>query len=77
LSKGAKMFKIVELIQAGEDETSHRILPLQFPTRAAAIEHIEMLQAQFLHRGWDKTAEQWWARNDASLQLYRWVILEE
>jgi hypothetical protein len=41
------MFQIVELIQAGEDETSRRILPLQFPTRAAAIEHVELLQLQF------------------------------
>jgi hypothetical protein len=71
------MFKIVEHIQAGEDESSRRLLPLQFPTRAAAIEHIELLQLQFIHRGRDKTPEQWWARNEDSLQLYRWVILEE
>ena len=71
------MFQIVELIQAGEGETSRRILPLQFPTRAAAIEHVELLQLQFIHRGWDKTPEQWWARNEDSLRLYRWSLLEE
>ena len=71
------MFKIVELIQAGEDETRRRILPLQFPSRAAAIEHVELLQAQFIYQGWDKAPEQWWARSNDSLQLYGWSILGE
>jgi hypothetical protein len=70
------MFQIVENIWAGEAESSRRVLPLQFPTRAAAIEHIEMLQAQFAHRGRNEEQDHWWARNDEAIELYRWWIEE-
>jgi hypothetical protein len=68
------MFQIVENIHSGEAESSRRVLPLQFPTRTAAIEHIEMLQAQFAHRGRNKEQDYWWARNDGGIELYRWWI---
>jgi hypothetical protein len=68
------MFRIVENIQSGESESSRHVLPLQFPTRAAAVEHIEMLQAQFIYRGRNEEQDHWWARN--ALEFYRWWIDE-
>ena len=68
------MFRIVENIQSEESESSRHVLPLQFPTRAAAVEHIEMLQAQFLHRGRNEEQDHWWARNDNALEFYRWWV---
>ena len=53
------MFRIVENIQSGESESSRHVLPLQFPTRAGAIEHIEMLQAQFIRRGRNEEQDHW------------------
>jgi hypothetical protein len=70
------MFQIIENILSGESESSRHVLPLQFPTRAAAIEHIEMLQAQFVHRGRNEEQDHWWARNDGSLEFYRWWVEE-
>ena len=70
------MFHIVENIQAGEAESSRRLLPLQFPTREGAIEHIEMLQAQFVHRGKNEEQDHWWAWNDGAIEVYRWWIEE-
>src|SRR5436190_21176324 len=68
------MFRIVENIQSGESESSRHVLPLQFPTRAGAVEHIEMLQAQFIRRGRNEEQDHWWARNDGGLKLYRWWV---
>ena len=70
------MFKIVENIRAGEAEASRRELPLAFTTRAAAIEHIEILQAQFVHRGRNDEQDFWWARNDGEIEVYRWWVEE-
>ena len=70
------MFQIMENILYGESESSRRMLPLQFPTRTAATEHIEMLQAQFAHRGRNEEQDHWWARNDGALEFYRWWIEE-
>jgi hypothetical protein len=45
------MVQIVENVHPGEAESTRRVLPLDFPSRSAAVEHIEMLQAQFAHTG--------------------------
>src|SRR4051794_789035 len=66
------MFRIVENIQSGESESSRHVLPLQFPTRAGAVEHIEMLQAHLSVEAGTKNKIIGGARNDGALELYRW-----
>jgi hypothetical protein len=68
------MVQIVENVHAGEAESTRRVLPLDFPNRAAAVEHIEILQAQFAHRGWNGEQDYWWARDDGAIEVYRWWI---
>jgi hypothetical protein len=70
------MFEIVEKIETGEAESSRRLLPFKFPNRATAIEYIEMLQAQFTHRGRNEEQDHWWARNEGAVEMYRWWIEE-
>ena len=68
------MFKILEIVHDGLVELSNRYLPLQFPHRNEAVAHIEVLQAQFLNRGYNDEHVFWWARNDDAAEFYRWTI---
>ena len=68
------MFRNLEIVQEKNEDLIDRYLPLQFPTQAEARAHVEMLQAQFLIKGYDEDGDYWWARNSDSEELYRWAI---
>ena len=71
------MFRILEIVREKNEDLLDRYLPLQFPTQVQARAHVEMLQAQFLIKGYDEEGPYWWARNDDAGELYRWVIESE
>ena len=71
------MFRILETVHGNDGQRTDRYLPLQFPERAEAIEHIELLQAQFLLRGYDHKQHLWWAKNDNTSEVYHWVVEDE
>ena len=68
------MFKILEIVQGKNEELIDRYLPLQFSTQAEARAHIELLQAQFLTKGYAEDGDYWWAKHSESGELYRWAI---
>jgi hypothetical protein len=39
--------------------------------------HIELLQEQFLLRGFDHKQHLWWAKKDSASEVYQWVIEDE
>ena len=71
------MFRILETVHGIDGQRTDRYLPLQFPERAEAIEHIELLQAQFLLRGYDHKQHLWWAKTDNASEVYQWVVEDE
>ena len=68
------MYKILEIVQGNDEDLIDRYLPLQFSTQAEARSHIELLQMQFLIKGYDEDGDYWRARNSESGELYRWAI---
>ena len=71
------MFRIFEIIHTVHSQLSNRYLPLQFPERAEAVAHVELLQAQFMLRGYDRKQHLFWAKNDNASEVYQWVIEDE
>jgi len=35
---------------------------------------VQLLQAQFLHRGQDQERTIWWGRDYGSFQVYQWMV---
>jgi hypothetical protein len=71
------MFSILETVRGIDGQLSNRYLPLQFSERGDAVAHIELLQAQFLSKGYDHKQHLWWAKNDNASEVYQWVIEDE
>jgi hypothetical protein len=69
------MFRIQEIIRPVDGQLSKRCLPLEFPERAEAVVHIELLQAQFMLRGYDQHCGG--QKNENVSEIYQWVIEDE